>query len=204
MTETTTTPTPINVSAEIDRMVALNGSRKQTSVQGNEGQYSVSVSRNPETGELETLTTTHRAPTTSTGEAARIPDSGVHIEAEAQKLQGRLADMQAQLNAIVGYDRRTGEAIKALPDGSPQRLNAERALAQMKVSVAHQLQTWSRLQAQRAADAARIGTADRERALTEAYVQGNPARAAALKAAMADAEAAEVAAAIIQARRGKR
>lgn len=206
MTDITTEPTTAvpNLDSEIDRLVSSSGQRHQASVHGDSGAYRVETHREDD-GSLTSTTTVERPPTQSTGEAARLPDNGVDITSTAARMQAQLAEKQARLEAIAGYNPVTGEKLHALPVGSKARSDAEADLNQFKVSVAHQLTVFQKLQAQRSADAARINAADRERALTEAYTRGDPARAAALKAALANAEAAELAAAIIAHRRaGKR
>lgn len=200
VTPSVTTPAPINVASEIDRMIAGSGRRNDVSVQGHPGDYAVHVEPQPD-GTLKSTVTTHAPPTPSTGgNASRLKDTGVDIPTEAAKLQATLAAKQSALDAVT-YDPQTGQAIHVLQGRA--RDVAVLELNQLKVSTAHTLQQFQRLAQQRVSDAARTSAADRERAMTEAFTRGDPTRAAALKQALANAEATDAAAAIMNVRRGR-
>lgn len=195
------TPTVTNVASEIDRMVSISGRRHEVTVQGSPGKLQVHAEHD-ETGKLVSKVTVHQAPTTSTGEAARIHDNDVNIPFEVSQLQAKLQAAEAKFNGTNGYDRVTGQPVPLIPE--EHRAAALKQLQQTRTSVAYQLQTYAKLQAQRDSDASHTSAADQERALSETYTRGDPSRATRLKAALADAEASEVAAAIVAARRGGR
>lgn len=187
-----------SVQSQIDAMVAGN----RTTVQGDPGDLQVTVSRDVN-GNIVAHHETLRAPTSGNAESQRIHDSGIDTATSAQSLQAQLAQHDELLKQVSHYDSETGKPVYRLPEGSRERAIAELQLAQLKVTAAHQLKLWAALDAQRAKDREGLDAAEAERVLTEAFTKGDPARSAALKAALHAAEATEAAAAILAARRSR-
>lgn len=190
-----------NLSAQIDALVARTAKPGATRIEGDQGAMRVTVSRD-ETGGLNSEHTVLRAPSPSS--EALLPDNGIDTQAEAQRLHGRLTEMDEQLNAVAGYDRVTGKPIFALREGSRERQNAMLLRDQFAKSVAHQLQIFQQLDVQRETNKTATTGAEAERQLTEAFTRGDPVRLAALREELARMEAADAAALIYAARKGAR
>lgn len=153
---------------------------------------------NPTTGEIETSYSSPADEALAHVRAA-LPQSddildGIDLEASQRQLEGRLAAAQARL-----------DSHKFRPDGTKQyevtgldRENLERVVADLTGAVADQRERYDRALAARAAKAENAARTSDAQRLGDAWVNGDPAKRAALDKALREREAAHIADAMIR------
>lgn len=180
--------------AAIDRMIeALSTSRSDMTLQQNPQQ---GMSVNTESGIVEV-----RGPAPQSIEGAddeRISDSGVDTGWARAQIERGVAEVQAKLDEFT-FDQKTGAKLPVVTGRARDVLQLQ--LNQARQSAAFNLDRLSRLEAQRATDSQRSQATNNEALARAAYVAGSPARAKLLDEALSRAEADQVAAAILNARK---
>jgi hypothetical protein len=170
-------------SAVIDAMVAAGTTDEHAQITQGE-----SLRYDSQTGEV-----------TGTPVVNRIPDDGRDIPTETAAVRARVNALQARL-AEKAFDPKTGEETYVVADPAQrEQLTAQfhRALETAELDIL----SLTRLAAQREHDRVTTEASANERLAIQAYSNGDPARAAVLKEALAKVEAEEVARAIVEGRR---
>lgn len=132
----------------------------------------------------------------------RVGDTpGLDLGAEVASINEQITRLTGEL-AEQTFDPKTGKAT-FVRDGNDRSIR-EAQLTTLRAALEYQQQRNAQIQAQRDADAENKLRDNTEEAVSFAYTGGDPAKQAALKRALAEAEATEAAAMIIAIRRGKR
>jgi hypothetical protein len=136
---------------------------------------------------------------TGTAVANRIPDNGRDIASETAQVHARVNALQAQLEEKA-FDPKTG--VESYKVGDPaQRAQLSAQFARALEAAQLDLLNLAKLETQREQDRISQEAASNERLAIQAFSNGDPARAEAMRAALLKAEADEAARAIVEGRR---
>jgi hypothetical protein len=178
-------PNPVDAARQsvIESMVAAGATTEHAQITHGE-----SLRYDSATGEL-----------SGTPVANRIPDNGRDIATETAQVHARVNALQAQLNEKV-FDPQTGAETYRVSDPA-QRAQLTTQFHRALESAQLDLLNLAKLEAQREQDRVSQEASANERLAIQAFSNGNPARAQAMRDALLKAEADEAARAIVEGRR---
>ncbi len=184
-------------AAAIEQMVnALNSAG---SIANPQVQPSPSMRFSGETGEVTYIDSP--PPALPEGVVARLADSGYDLNGQAQTIASEISAIEAKL-AEHHFDKATGAKIDYVTGRERDVLTAQLAVKQR--SQAYYADQSNRLAEQRQADLIAKQVAANEKLAKAAFINGDPQKAALLDEELKRAEAAAVAAAIVNARKAQR
>jgi hypothetical protein len=131
--------------------------------------------------------------------ANRIPDNGRDVASETAQVHARINALQAQLAERV-FDPKSGVETYRVSDPA-QRAQLSAQFTRAVEGAQLDLLNLAKLEAQRDQDRISQEAASNERLAIQAFSNGDPARAQAMKDALLKAEADEAARAIVEGRR---